>query len=180
MNKVYIIVPAILLAIFSGFYLNFSKGYAAKIEAVKTKEADAKKEKARLEVENREKAIAAAVEAQAKRKIEREAKERADEAKRTARQEAEDRRERSFSDRNKLADQARRLKKDLEDVQAEVKKIEEQKKTYADENAFLKNYIKQAEANVKYYYDLLDKIALAEKARAEAAAAAAAAAKKNS
>ena len=48
MNKVYIIVPAILLAIFSGFYLNFSKGYAAKIEAVKTKEADAKKEKASL------------------------------------------------------------------------------------------------------------------------------------
>ena len=36
----------------------------------------------------------------------------------------------------------------------------------------------QAEANVKYYYDLLDKIAVADKARAEAEAAAAAAAKK--
>jgi colicin import membrane protein len=179
MNKVYIIAPLIALAVFSGFYMNFTKGYAAKIEAVKAKEVADKKEKARIEVENREKAIQAAIEAQAKRKIEREAKEKLEEDKRTARQNAEDKRERAFSDRNKLADQARRLKKDLEEVQAEVKKIEEQKKTYVDEQAFLKNYIKQAEANVKYYYDLLDKIALAEKARADAAAAAAAA-KKNS
>lgn len=179
MNKFYIIVPLILLSIFGGFYMNFSKGYAAKQEAVKAAEAEAKKIKAKQEVENREKAIQAAVETQAKRKLEREAKDKADEEKRTARQTAEDKRERAFSDRNKLADQSRRLKKDLEDVQAEVKKIEEQKKTLTDENAFLKNYIKQAEANVKYYYDLLDKIALAEKARADAAAAAAAA-KKNS
>lgn len=180
MNKFYIIVPLIALAVFGGFYMNFSKGYEAKLAAVKAAEADAKKIKAKQEIENREKAIAAAVETQAKRKIEREAKEKADEERRTARQTAEDKRERSFSDRNKLADQARRLKKDLEEVQAEVKKIEEQKKTLTDEHAFLKNYIKQAEANVKYYYDLLDKIALAEKARADAAAAAAAAAKKNS
>jgi chromosome segregation ATPase len=180
MNKVYIIAPLILLAVFGGFYMNFSKGYEAKIEAVKAKEVADKKEKARIEIENREKAIAAAVEAQAKRKQERDAKDRLDEEKRNARQAAEDKRERAFSDRNKLADQARRLKKDLEEIQAEVKKIEEQKKTYVDEQVFLKNYIKQAEANVKYYYDLLDKIALAEKARADAAAAAAAAAKKNS
>jgi len=181
MNKVYIIVPLIALAVFGGFYMNFSKGYTAKIEAIKAQEVEAKKLKAKQEVENREKAIQAAIEAQAKRKIEREAKEKMEEEKRTARQTAEDKRERAFSDRNKLADQSRRLKKDLEEVQAEVKKVEEQKKTYIDEQTFLKTYITQAEANVKYYYDLLDKITLAEKARADAAAAAAAAAKnKNS
>jgi len=180
MNKFYIIVPLIALAIFGGFYMNFSKGYAAKIEAVKAADAEAKKLKAKQDIENREKAIQAAIETQAKRKLEREAKEKLDEEKRTARQNAEDKRERSFSDRNKLADQSRRLKKDLEEVQAELKAIEKQKQTLTDEHVFLKAYIKQAEANVKYYYDLLDKIALAEKARADAAAAAAAAAKKNS
>jgi chromosome segregation ATPase len=180
MNKVYIIVPLIALAVFGGFYMNFSKGYAAKIEAVQAKEVEEKKLKAKLEVENREKAIQAAIEAQAKRKLEREAKEKLDEDKRTARQTAEDKRERAFSDRNKLADQKRRLEKDLLEVKEEVEKIEKQRKTYVDEQAFLKNYIKQAEANVKSYYDLLDKITLAEKARAEAAAIAAAAAKKNS
>ena len=154
--------------------------YAAKIEAIQAKEVEEKKLKAKLEVENREKAIQAAIEAQAKRKLEREAKEKFDEEKRTARQTAEDKRERAFSDRNKLADQKRRLEKDLLEVKEEVEKIEKQKKTFVDEQAFLKNYIKQAESNVKSYYDLLDKLALAEKARAEAAAIAAAAAKKNS
>jgi hypothetical protein len=57
-------------------------------------------------------------------------------------------------------------------------KIAEEKKRHADEEAFLKNYVTQAEANVKYYYDLLDKVTAAEKAAADAAAAAAAAAKK--
>ena len=56
--------------------------------------------------------------------------------------------------------------------------LAEEKKTLQDEQVFLKAYVKQAESNVKYYYDLLDKIALAEKARADAAAAAAAAAAK--
>ena len=49
----------------------------------------------------------------------------------------------------------------------------EEKKRHIDEEAFLKTYVVQAEANVKYYYNLLDKIDVAEKARAEAAAAAA-------
>ncbi|AOS46341.1 hypothetical protein Verru16b_03445 [Lacunisphaera limnophila] len=180
MNKVYIIVPIILLAVFSGFYVSFSKGYEAKIATAKAKVEEEKKEKARLEVVNREKAIQAAVQAQAKRKLEREAKERLDEQKRVDRQTAEDKRERAFSDRNRLADQKRRLEKDLLEVQEEVKKVEAAKKTFVDEQAFLKNYVKQAEANVKYYYELLDKIAQAEKARADAAAAAAAAARKSS
>ena len=179
MNKVYILIPVVALAVFYGFYHNFAKGYEAKIVAMKQKEEADKKEKARLEVVNREKAIQAAIEAQAKRKAEREAKEKLDEEKRNARQTAEDKRERAFSDRNKLADQVRRLKKDLEEVQEEVKKIEGQKKTLLDEQDFLKNYVKQAEANVKYYADLLEKIDQAEKARAAAAAAAAAAAKKS-
>lgn len=179
MNKVYILIPLLALVVFYGFYHNFAKGYEAKIALAKQKVEDEKKEKARQEVLNREKAIQAAVEAQAKRKAERDAKDKLDEEKRTARQTAEDKRERAFSDRNKLADQARRLKKDLEEVQEEVKKIEAQKKTLVDEQAFLKNYVKQAEANVKYYYDLLEKIDQAEKARAAAAAAAAAAAKKS-
>ena len=70
-----------------------------------------------------------------------------------------------------------RLKKDLADVKDATVKIAEEKKRYSDEGAFLRNYVKQADANVKYYYDLLDKITVAEKAAADAAAAAAAAKK---
>jgi colicin import membrane protein len=179
MNKAYFIIPFIALGIFIGFYMPFERGYKAKAVAQQARLEEAKKAKAKQEIANREAAIKAAVDAQEKRKKEKEAKDKIEEEKKVARQAAEDKRERAHSDRLKLTDQSRRLKKDLEEVQAEIKKIEEQKKTLIDEQTFLKTYVKQAEANVKYYYDLLDKIAVAEKARADAAAAAAAA-KKNS
>ena len=180
MNKAYFILPFVALAVFYGFYHNFDKGYQAKLAEQKVRQVQAKEAKAKQEIANREAAIKAAIDAQEKRKKEKEAKDKIDEDKRVARQAAEDKRERAHSDRMKLTDQSRRLKKDLEEVQAEIKKIEEQKKTLVDEQTFLKTYVKQAEANVKYYYDLLDKISVAEKARADAAAAAAAAAKKSS
>jgi len=180
MNKVYIIIPFVGILIFGGFYMNFEKGFDARVAASKAKEVQEKKDKALLEQKNREVAYAAAMKAQAERKIEREKKDAVEQKKKDDRQAAEDKRERAFSDRNKLTAQVRSLKKDLDEVQAEIKKIEDEKKTLVDEQAFLKTYVKQAESNVKYYYDLLDKIALAEKARADAAAAAAAAAKKNS
>jgi len=180
MNKAYFIIPFIALGIFTGFYMNFDKGYKAREAEQKARIEQVKKDKAKQEIANREAAIKAAVDAQKKRALEKEAKDKLEEEKRVARQAAEDKRERAHSDRMKLTDQSRRLKKDLDEVQAEIKKIEEQKKTLADEQTFLKTYVKQAETNVKYYYDLLDKIAVAEKARADAAAAAAAAAKKSS
>jgi len=177
MNKAYFIIPLIGVLIFGGFYVNFSRGHEAHLAEVKAKADEAKKEKARQQVIDREKAIAAAVEASKLRTEERLKKEKLEEDKKNARQAAEDKRLRANSDKTKLTDQVRRLKKDLEEVQEEIKKIELEKKTLVDEQAFLRTYVKQAEANVKYYYDLLDKIAAAEKARAAEAAAAAAAKK---
>ena len=177
MNKVYLIFPLIGLLIFGGFYINFDKGYEAKLTAIKARAEQDKKDKAQALITERTKAIDAAVQAQAVRKKEREEKERIEEAKKVARQEAEDHRQKSYDDRNKFRDQVNRLKKDLTDVKEATVKIGEEKKRYSDEETFLKNYVKQAEANVKYYYDLLDKITAAEKAAADAAAAAAAAKK---
>ena len=178
MKKAYFIFPLLGVLIFSGFYLNFTRTYEEKIAIAKLKADEEKKAKAQLEIKNREKAINDAVVAQEKNKKKREEKERAEEAKKTARQDAEDHRQHSYDERNKFRDQVARLKKDLEEVKTATAKIVEEKKHYADEDAFLRTYVKQAEANVKYYYDLLDKIADAEKKAAEAAAAAAAAAKK--
>jgi len=77
----------------------------------------------------------------------------------------------------RLRDQVKRLDMDLKELKAVTTKAVEEKKKLIDEQAFLLTYVKQAEANVKYYYDLLDKISAAEAAHAAAAAAAAAAAK---
>jgi len=178
MNKVYIIAPLIGLLIFGSFYYRFTSQYDARLKAEVEKVELEKKARADRDIKNRELAIQAAIETQARRKKEREAKEAAEEAKRVARQEAEDQRLRSFDERNKLRDQVGRLKKDLEEVKAATAKVAEERKTRIDEEVFLKTYVKQAESNVQYYYALLDKINAAEAARAAAAAAAAAAAKK--
>jgi predicted ATP-dependent endonuclease of OLD family len=178
MNKVYIIFPLIGVLIFGGFYISFTKTYEAKADLAKAKVEETRKAKARQDVLNREAAIKNAVVAQETRKKEKEARDLAEEAKKTAQQEADDRRQRAYDERNKLREQVTRLKKDLDEVKAVIAKVTDEKKRYTDEETFLKTYVKQAESNVKYYYDLLDKITVAEKAAADAAAAAAAAAKK--
>jgi len=177
MNKAYLIIPLLGLLIFGGFYYNFAKGHDAHLAEIKAKAENTKKEKVRQQIKDREEAIKKAVEASALRTKERAEKDKIEEEKKNNRQTAEDKRLRANSDKTKLTDQVRRLKKDLDEVQEEIKKIELEKKTLVDEQAFLKDYVKKAESNVSYYRDLLDKIALAEQARAAAAAAAAAAKK---
>ncbi len=178
MNKLYILIPAIGMVIFAVFYSQFDKAHQAKLAAAKVAAEIERKEKAKRDIVNREVAIKAAIEAQEKRKLEREERERVEEGKKKARQDAEDKRQRAFDDRKRTRDQVERLKKEVADVKAEVAKLDAQKQSHLDEQKFLRDYVKQAEANVKYYYDLLDKLAAAEAARAAAEAAAAAAAKK--
>jgi hypothetical protein len=178
MTKLYILIPMIGMAIFAVFYSQFNKAHQEKLTAAKVAQENERKEKAKRDIANRELAIKAAIEAQEKRKVERDERDRLEEGKKKARQDAEDKRQRSFDDRKRTRDQVERLKKEVESVKAEVAKLTEQRQSQLDEQKFLKDYVRQAEANTRYYYDLLDKLAAAEAARAAAEAAAAAAAKK--
>lgn len=179
MNKLYFIIPFVGVLIFGGFYYQFAKGHEAKLVQIKVDAENAKKEKARKQEEDRKIAVAAALKSSQLRADENAKKKQLEEDKKTARELAEDKRLRANSDKNRLTDQSRRLKKDLDEVQEEIKKLELEKKTLQDEQAFLREYVKKANDNVSYYQGLLEKIASAEKARAAAAAAAAAAAKKS-
>lgn len=177
MNKIYILVPLIGVLLFGGVYLNFTKSYDAKQAAIKAQQEEDRKAKIKRDIAAREQAIKAAVEAQEKRKKEREEKDRIEEEKKKARLDAEDRRQRTFDDRKRARDQADRLKKDIDVVKADIAKLEDERKRHLDEQTFLKEYTRKAETNVKTYYDLLDKIEAADKAKAEAEKAAKAAAK---
>jgi len=177
MNKIYILVPLLGLLLFGGYYLNFSKGYD-KAQLEKKLEAEAVvKAKKELDLKNRESAFKAAIEAADKRKLERAERTRIEDAKKEARLQAEELRQKIFDDRKLLREQVERLKKEVAAVQTEVEKFDTEKKARASELAFLKEFVQKAESNQKYYYDLLDKIAAADKARTEADAAAAAAKK---
>src|SRR5882757_7096832 len=146
MNKVYLIFPLICTLLFGAFYYSFDKGYEQKQADIKAKAEADLKAKAAKDVADRATAIAAAVEAAKKREVERKERDRIAELKATARQEAEDRRLKTFEERNRARDQVSRLKKDLDEVKSTLGKLEDDKKKYLDEQAFLKTYVKQAEA----------------------------------
>ena len=173
MNKAYIIGPLVGLLVFSAFYLNFSKEYAVKQQKAEQAIQDAKREKTRKELELRKKAIEDAIAAQKVRMAARAAKEKKEEEDRAVRAALLDRRTRAYDDVNKrLHPQLERLKSDADEIKDELAKLDLEKKQYSDEEAFLRTFVIQAEANVKTYYNLLDQLAAAEKARADAEAAA--------
>lgn len=175
MKKAYFLVPFIGVIVFGVFYWNAQSNLAAKEAAEKHHREEIKQKKLQDEVAARQKAYEAAVvqaELRKKQKAEREAKEQAD---REAREALVAEREKMFREQEKLARQIERQNKDLSTEKEEIAKIEEQKRSYLAEQEFLKSYVHQAETNQKSLEDVLNKIAAADKAAADAAKAAAAA-----
>jgi hypothetical protein len=173
MNKAYVIWPLAGLLVFGAFYWNFSKEYALKQQKAEQAIQDVKREKTRKELESRKKAIEDAIEAQKKRMADRAAKEKKEEEEKAIRAALMDRRTKAYDDVNRrLRPQLERLKGDADEIKQELAKLDLEKKTYGDEEAFLRVFVRQAETNVKTYYNLLDQLAAAEKARADAEAAA--------
>ncbi|HRE06907.1 MAG TPA: hypothetical protein PKX00_14945 [Opitutaceae bacterium] len=180
MNKAYVIAPFLALLIFGGFYWNFSKGYAER-EAVKVAaQKKIKEDKLKEEAEGRKAAVEAAIRLQEQRKKEKLDKDEKDRLEKEARQAAIDARDKSYRDKEKLEKQVDRLNKEIAVEKEAVAKIEETKKLSREEEAFLKQFVKSAETNVKELANVIEKIDAADKARAAAEAAAAAAAKAKS
>lgn len=172
-THVYFLVPLIGLIAFGAVYWNFSEGYEAELVKRAAAVRAEKEEKLRIEQKNREQAIKDALAAQERRKAEKAAKEKRDKEEAEARQAAIEARDKANRDQLKLAQQVERLKKDVKFEQETIAEIEQAKKRAIEEQAFLKEYVRQAEANVRSLTEVLDKIAAADTARAQADALAA-------
>ena len=177
-KKIYILVPIICTILFAFYYQGFAKEYAA-IELQKIEDArEVRKAKVLQDAEDRKLAIEAALELNAQRKAEREAKEAQDLAEKEARQAARDARDVAYRDRNKLEGQVGDLKKQIAEVKAEIADVEAKKKLLIDEEKFLQQFVTAAESNVNNLQRVLQQIEDADKAAAAAAALAAATAPK--
>ena len=165
---VYFLVPLIGLIAFGAVYWNFSSGYEAKVAQKAKVQREIREEKLRVEAKNREQAIKDALAAQERRKVEKAAKEAKEKADQEARQLAVEARDKANRDQIKLAQQVERLEKDIKVEKEAIAKIEEERKRAADEEKFLKTYVKQAEANTKSLTEVLDKITAADAAKAAA------------
>lgn len=180
MNKAYILAPLIGLLVFGGIYWNYASKYDAKQAELAAKREHDRQEKIKQDVEARRKALEDAVAQQEQRKKEKAQKEAADAAEKEARQALLDARSKAFTDQEKATRQVDRLTKDIQVEKEEIAKIEKDKEASVKEEAFLRTYVKQAEANQKSLEEVLNKIAEADKAAAAAASAAAAAKAKSS
>ncbi|MEO6005947.1 MAG: hypothetical protein ABIZ04_08790 [Opitutus sp.] len=165
---VYFLVPLIGLIAFGAVYWNFSSGYEAKVAQKAKVQRDIRDEKLRVEAKNREQAIKDALAAQERRKVEKAAKEAKEKADQEARQLAVEARDKANRDQIKLAQQVERLEKDIKVEKEAIAKIDEERKRAADEEKFLKTYVKQAETNTKSLTEVLDKITAADAAKAAA------------
>lgn len=172
MNKAYIIWPLVGLLVFGAFYWNFNQGYVER-EKQKAVQVDKdRQERITQDLERRRKAILDATKAQEERKAVRLAKEKKDQEASDARSKLVERQQHAADEVNRhLRPQLDRQKSDAEVVKGEIAQLELQKKQFLDDEAFIRKYTHQAEANVKIYYDLLDKIKAAEDAHAAAEAA---------
>ena len=183
-NKyIYFLSPLIGLIVFFGFYWNASKAYDEREAAVVRKAMEVKKAKLEQEAINREKAVKDALQQQDKRRAAKKAKDELEAREAEERAKAVQSRQKASRDADKIEASVKRLQRDIEEEKKEITKIQADKKRYADDQGFLLEYVKQAEANVKSLRGVLEKIAEADKkweeAQREAAARAAAAAKKS-
>lgn len=171
---VYFLVPIIGVIVFGAYYWNFSSGYEAELAKKAAIVRKHKDEKLIKEQKDREQAIKEAVASQERRKAEKAAKEAKDQADAEQRQLAIEARDKANRDQAKLDQQVQRLQKEIKIEQDAIAKIEEDRKRAVEEQAFLKEYVKQAQTNTKSLSEVLDKITAADAARAAADALAAA------
>lgn len=177
---IYMLAPLVGLIIFCVFYIPFANRYDAQQEAKHKKELADRDAKLMAEAEARRQAIIKANEDADRRKREREAKAARDKADQDAREASLAQREKAFNDQKKYKDQVASLQKEIAAEQKAIAAIEQDKQDALKEQSFLKSYVQQAETNAQNILSLVDKLAAAEKARADADAAAKRAAANNS
>lgn len=172
-SYLYFVVPLILTAAFGVYYWHYASLYderIARIEADNKAKLDKKRED---EAKQREKAIADAQEQTEKRKKAKAEKEAREAKEHEERERAAQERNKAHEESRKFADKVKALKKEVEENKAEIAKIQQDQKTFVDEESFLREYVKQAENNTQALTGVVEKIDAAEKARIDAERAAA-------
>ena len=180
-NYVYMIAPIAALAIFTGFYFKYSSSYDERMAEMHRKELETAQAKLNEDAKNREIAAKAAFASQEKRKADKKAKDEKDAHDKEVRDANQQAMNKAKRDAEKLTARVKQLTKEAGVEKEEIKKIEDEKKALLAEQAFQRQYVKQAEANVQSLTKTLDDIGEADKkwdaAQKEAAKAAAAAKK---
>ena len=166
MTKIYLLAPLGGLLVFGAVYWRHARLHEMRLTEIKRLETAA-----RLERNARQQAAqAAALEqvmlAQTRRREERAAKERLEEAQHQARTELEQRRNTALEAVRRLRPQLEQLRRDLENVNGAIGRSAERTRELEQEQRFLTAYVEQAEANQRALHRLLEKAEAIERQRA--------------
>jgi hypothetical protein len=176
-SYLYFIAPLVLMVVFFfGFYWNAHKNFEAREQAIIKKARDEKQAKLEKEQQDRLKAVESALALQEKRKAEKKARDEKEAREKEEREKARLARDKAGRDAEKLEQQVKRLQKEIEVEKKALAEVQTEKKQTSEEHAFLKQYVAKAEQNAKSFTGVLERIAAADKAAADAAKAAEAAA----
>jgi len=168
---IYLLVPLCGLIVFCVFYIPFSNRYAQMQVLAHKAEVAKRNQELEQEANDRIKANQVATEAALRRKAEREAKAARDKAEKDALDKADAARVKAHNDKQKYEQEVTELTKEIKLEQAAVAELQTNQEDVLKEQAFLKTYVQQAEANRQEILALLDKLAAAEKARLDEDAA---------
>ena len=168
MNKFYAIAPLVGLMLFGGVYAKHARTYEARLAETKRLEDLAKEEKAKQQRATQALALEQATAATARRTQERLEKERLEEAQKQARIDAEHHRSAAIEDAKRLRLRVDRLRTELGNIKDTLARGEERIRELRQEEVFLADYVKQAEANRGSFYQLLEKLEAAERGRTAA------------
>ncbi len=159
MKKVYFLAPLLALIAFGMLYASHRGGMREREERKATEQRAADAAKLQAEQDARRVAMADAVAAAEKRRLEKIAKEAREKAEREARQLAVDARDQAYRDQEKAARQLERLQKEIEAAEADLDTLLAAQKTAAAERAFLQDFVTRAQANARALETLLTQLA---------------------
>jgi hypothetical protein len=175
---IYFVSPLLGLIVFFGFYWNANKDYQDREEGKLRVVREEKVKRLKEEARNREKAVVEALAQQEKNKAAKKAREEKDAQEAEIRAQAVQARTKARADADKAEANVKRLLRDVEDEKKEIVKFAADKQNFVTEQAFLLEYVKKAEDNVRSLTANLERINEADKKWEEAAKAAAAEAAK--
>jgi len=164
MKKVYFIVPIVLLVAFIFIYIGVRNQIHDQEVARQAQAEQDRKERLIKEDQARKAAYDAANQEAQKRIAEIQAKQAEEKRQAEVRQDATDRRDVAFRERNSLSDQARKLGDDLLAAKEQLTKIQEQIKIQQAQVDYLKTSVTDVTQTKAIFENALQKMDTAEKA----------------
>ncbi len=165
MNKLYLFAPLIALAIFGAAYVRSARAYEARLAEAKRLEVAAKQEKAAQAAAAHEQARQAAAALIVRRQAERAEKESREERERAARRDAEQRRFAAAAEEQRLRVRLERLRRDASTTDDTLRRSETEIAELEREQAFLADYLRQADANRRSFVEMLERLEIVERQR---------------